>query len=86
MPNGLNYENSSSNTMQDIKSISLAILLLASVLYLPSCNLTGAKKNSNSTSSSSTKVLDQTPDARLVEELTTSYLNKTPARAVATKL
>ncbi|NET86144.1 MAG: hydratase [Moorea sp. SIO1F2] len=86
MPNGLNHENSSSNTMQHIKSISLAILLLASVLYLPSCNLTGAKKNSNSTSSSPTKVLDQTPDSRLVEELTTSYLNKTPARAVATKL
>ncbi|WP_424101399.1 2-keto-4-pentenoate hydratase [Moorena producens] len=85
MPNALNPENSSSNTMQDIKSISLAIVLLASVLYLPSCNLTGAKNNSN-TSSSPTKVLDQTPDGRVVEELTTSYLNKTPARAVATQL
>ncbi|AOX04093.1 hydratase [Moorena producens PAL-8-15-08-1] len=73
--------------MQDIKSISLAIVLLASVLYLPSCNLTGANNNSKSTSSSPTKVLDQTPDGRrVVEELTTSYLNKTPARAVATQL
>ncbi|NEQ79909.1 MAG: hydratase [Moorea sp. SIO2I5] len=86
MPNGFNRENSSSNTMQHIKSISLAILLLASVLYVPSCKLTGAKNNSNSTSSSPTKVLDQTPEGRLVEELTTSYLNKTPARAVATQL